>query len=86
MGKPRDIGIRENSVNQLTLAKEMILEHIIGDSNLEIACTLIKTTITHLELFPNECEFKDGCYEEFENNTDLVDLENYEPMRDESRD
>lgn len=81
MGKPRDIGIRENSVNQLTLAKELIEDHIKGDSNLEVVITLIKTTISHLNLFPEECEFKDGCEESFADG-----YEPREPMRDESRD
>ena len=66
MGKPRDIGIRENSVNQLKLAKELIEDHVKGDDNLHVAITLIKTTITHLNLFPTECEFYEGCREVFE--------------------
>ena len=61
MGKPRDIGVRENSLNQLTLAMELIEDHNKGDSNLEIVITLLKTTISHMESFPQECEFKTEC-------------------------
>ena len=70
MGKPRDIGIRENSVNQLKLAKTLIEDHRKRDSNLEIACTLIKTTITHMTQYPEHCEFKDGCREEWGNDNE----------------
>ena len=66
MGKPRDIGIRENSVNQLNLALELIEEHKKSNSNLKVASTLIKTTITHLNLYPEDCEFRDGCREDWE--------------------
>lgn len=83
MGKPRDIGIRENSVNQLIIAKEMILEHVIGDDKLQVALTLIKTTITHMRLFPHECEFQEGCKDDFCEDCDDIESE---PMRDESRD
>lgn len=68
MGKPRDIGIRENSINQLKLAKELIADHTKGDSNLQVAITLIKTTITHMTQYPEHCEFQDGCREEWEGN------------------
>ena len=66
MGKPRDIGIRENSVNQLKLAMELIEDHIIGDDNLHVVITLIKTTITHMTQYPEHCEFHDGCREDWE--------------------
>lgn len=61
MGKPRDIGIRENSVNQLKLATDLIRDHVKGDVNLSVAITLIKTSISHMTLFPEECEFKEDC-------------------------
>lgn len=83
MGKPRDIGIRENSVNQLKLAQTLIEDHIKGDSNLEVVITLIKTTLTHLSMFPKECEFRDDCEYNF---LDNYVFEPEEPMRDESRD
>ena len=66
MGKPRDIGIRENSVNQLKLAMSLIDDHVKGDSNLEVAITLIKTSITHMTQYPEHCEFHDGCREDWE--------------------
>ena len=62
----RDIGIRENSVNQLKLAIELIEDHMRKDSNLEVAITLIKTTITHMEIYPEHCEFVEGCVEDWE--------------------
>ncbi len=64
MGKPRDIGIRENSVNQLRLAEDLIRDHVKGDVNLSVAITLIKTSISHMNLFPDECEFREGCIAE----------------------
>lgn len=66
MGKPRNIGIRENSVNQLKLAIDLIEDHIRKDSNLQVAIVLIKTTITHMEIYPEHCEFHDGCREDWE--------------------
>ena len=81
MGKPRNIGIRENSLNQLRLAIELIQDHNKGDSNLGIVITLIKTTISHMTSYPQECEFRDGCGELFED-----EYEPEPPERDESRD
>lgn len=81
MGKPRDIGIRENSVNQLKLAQALLENYEKGD-NLEVVITLIKTTITHMNLYPDKCEFSDGCREYFEEG---YEYEPEEPMRDESR-
>lgn len=66
MGKPRNIGIRENSVNQLKLAIDLIEDHIKKDSNLQVAIVLIKTTISHMEIYPEHCEFADGCREDWE--------------------
>ncbi len=60
-GKHRKIGIRENSVNQLKLAIDLIEEN-----NLQVAIVLIKTTITHMEIYPHHCEFADGCREDWE--------------------
>ena len=59
-------GIRENSVMELKYAIELIEDHIRKDSNLEIAITLIKTTITHMEIYPEHCEFREGCVEDWE--------------------
>ena len=66
MGRPRDIGIRENSINQLKLAIELIEEHNGKDSNLRVATTLIKTSITHMRQYPEHCEFREGCREGWE--------------------
>ena len=82
MGKPRNIGIRENSTKQLILAIELIEEHVSGkDDKLRIACTLIKTSITHMTEYPSRCEFSDGCKKLFED-----EYEPEPPERDESRD
>lgn len=66
MGKPRDIGVVEDTGNLLTLAKELILSHNKGDSKLILAVRGINMIIERFKKLPEICECKDACREEFE--------------------
>ena len=67
MGKPRDIGIREDTTHMLELARDLVTEHIEGmDNSLNPVHTLLSMLIKRMEQFPEHCEFQDGCRESWE--------------------